>query len=92
MLVSWYLQQSLATITPRVVLGADVLVGVLGALLQRRHVRPVVPMFVPEDIGVGTGEDEERDGAAATRCQFICLARTVLHRPYLIPKVGMHQW
>lgn len=51
-------QTHLVTVAPLVVLGADVLVRVLGALLQRRHVVPVLPMLVPEPVGVGTGGDE----------------------------------
>jgi hypothetical protein len=52
-------EQGLVTVAPRVVLGADVLVGVLNALLQRRHVVPVLPMLVPEVIGVDGGENQE---------------------------------
>ena len=58
------LQEGLATITPGEVLGADVLVGVLGTLLQRRHVGPVLPMLVPENPGVVAGKDKEGDSAA----------------------------
>lgn len=54
----------LVTIAPLVVLGADVLVRVLGALLQRRHVAPVVPVLNPEVIGVGTGNGEGGDNTA----------------------------
>lgn len=43
----------------------DVLVGVLDALLQGRHVRPVLPMLVPEHIGVGTSPDQGGDADAA---------------------------
>lgn len=57
-------QTYLVTISPLVVLGANVLVGVLGALLQRRQVVPVVPMLVPQVVGVGTGEAKGgNDGA-----------------------------
>ncbi len=48
----------LVTVTPLIVLGADVLVGVLGALLQSGHVVPVLPVLVPQVICVGTGGDE----------------------------------
>lgn len=48
----------LVAITPAEVPGADVLVGVLGALLQGRKMRPVLPMLVPELVGVGASEDE----------------------------------
>ncbi len=54
----------LVTVTEREVAGADVLVGVLDALLKRGHVRPVLPMLVPEVVGVQAGEDESGgDGA-----------------------------
>lgn len=56
----------LVTVTPLVVLGADVLVRVLGALLQRGHVRPVLPMSIPQVIGVGPGEREAGTDAAST--------------------------
>lgn len=51
-------EDGLVAVAPRIVLGADVLVRVLGALLQGRHVRPVVPVLVPLDPGVDAGEDE----------------------------------
>ena len=51
-------EESLVSVTPLVVLGTDVLVRVLGALLQRRHVRPVLPVLAPEPVGVGTGGDK----------------------------------
>lgn len=57
-------EQGLVAVAPRVVLGADVLVGVLDALLQRGHVRPVLPVLGPEVVGVGAGEDQDgNDGA-----------------------------
>lgn len=43
----------------------DVLVWVLDALLQRRHVRPVLPVLVPENICVGAGPDQGGDADAA---------------------------
>ena len=53
----------LVTVAPGEVAGADVLVGVLDALLERGHVRPVLPMLVPEVVGVQAGEEEGgRDG------------------------------
>lgn len=36
----------------------DVLVGVLDTLLQRWHVRPMLPMLVPENVCVDAGADE----------------------------------
>lgn len=56
----------LVTIAPGEVAGANVLVGVLGALLKRGHVRPVLPMLVPEGVGVEAGQ-EEGGGDAAVR-------------------------
>lgn len=52
-----YLQYSLVAVTPREVLGADVLVRVLDTLLQRRHVAPVIPMLVPQNVRVDTCAD-----------------------------------
>lgn len=64
LIVSIEQQTHLVTISPLVVLGANVLVGVLGSLLQRRQVVPVVPMLVPQVVGVGTGEAKGgNDGA-----------------------------
>jgi hypothetical protein len=48
----------LVTVTPGEVPGADVLVGILDALLQRGEVRPVLPVLVPEVVGVQAGEEE----------------------------------
>lgn len=56
----------LVTIAPGEVAGANVLVGVLSALLKRGHVRPVLPMLVPEGVGVEAGQ-EEGGGDAAVR-------------------------
>lgn len=57
-------EQSLVAVAPGVVLGADVLVGILDALLQRGHVRPVLPMLVPEAVGVDSGEQEAGEDSA----------------------------
>lgn len=54
----------LVTIAPRVVLGADVLVGVLHTLLKRGHVSPVLPMLLPEVVGIGATKDEARNHSA----------------------------
>lgn len=51
-------QQRLVTITPLVVLGPDVLVRVLDALLQGRQVLPVLPVLVPEDVRVDAGRND----------------------------------
>jgi len=48
----------LVSITPGEVLSPDVLVRVLDALLERGHVRPMLPMLVPEVVGVEAGEDD----------------------------------
>ena len=47
-----------------VVLGANVLVRVLDTLLKRRHVRPVLPMLIPEHVGVHAAEKKGRGDAA----------------------------
>jgi hypothetical protein len=43
----------LVTITPLKVLGADVLVGVLRALWQRRKMAPVLPVVIPQPVCIG---------------------------------------
>ena len=48
----------LVTVSPRVVLHTDVLVRVLGALLHRGHVLPVLPVLLPEVVGVDSGKDQ----------------------------------
>jgi hypothetical protein len=48
----------LITISPRVVLGADVLVGVFHTLFQRGHVLPVLPMLVPEVVSIKATTDQ----------------------------------
>lgn len=48
----------LVTVAPGEVLHADVLVGVLGALLQRGHVLPVLPVLLPEVVGVDAAADQ----------------------------------
>lgn len=57
-------EQGLVAVAPGVVLGADVLVGVLDALLEGGHVRPVLPVLGPEVVRVGAGEDQAGDDAA----------------------------
>lgn len=58
------LQSGLVAVTPEEVLGADVLVRVLGALLERREVRPVLPMLIPKVVGVDRGQSESGDDGA----------------------------
>ncbi len=55
----------LVSIAPLIVLGANVLVWVLGALLQRRHVVPVLPVSLPKVPGVGTRESQGGDDGAS---------------------------
>jgi hypothetical protein len=54
----------LVTVTPEVVLGADVLVGVLGLLGLGRHVGLVLPVLEPQAVGVDTTEDDRGDDDA----------------------------
>lgn len=61
-------EQGLVTVAPGEVLGADVLVGVLDALLQRRHMRPVLPMLVPQVVGVGGCEQNAGEDTAVSLC------------------------
>ena len=58
----------LVTVTPEEVLGADVLVRVLDALLEWWEVLPVLPMLIPQVIGVETAKGKDGDDDAA-RCQ-----------------------
>jgi hypothetical protein len=57
----------LVTVTPEVVLGADVLEGVLGQLGLGRHVGLVLPMLEPQTVGVDTTEDDRGDDDAVWR-------------------------
>lgn len=61
----WDLQKSFVTVAPEEILDPDVLVRVLGAFLERRHVGPVLPVLVPEVIGVDTSNNQEGDGSTA---------------------------
>jgi hypothetical protein len=57
----------LVTVSPEVVLGTDVLVRVLGPLgagVLVLLVGYVLPVSVPPDLGVDTGDDDARDGNA----------------------------
>jgi hypothetical protein len=51
----------LVTVSPEVVLGPDVLEGVLGLVLERGAVRDVLPVLGPEPVGVDAGEDDAGD-------------------------------
>jgi len=58
----------LVAISPEVVLGAEVLVGVLGPLRARVLVLLVgnmLPVSIPPDLCVDAGNDDARDGDAA---------------------------
>lgn len=66
----------LVTIAPWVVLHTHVLVGVLGAFLERGHVLPVLPMLHPEIIGIDAGEGQARDNGTRDG-EYICRADRV---------------
>lgn len=55
----------LVTVTEGVVLHADVLVGVLGTLLERGHVLPVLPVLLPEVVGVDATANQAGDDGTA---------------------------
>lgn len=54
-------EDGLVTVTPEVVLGADVLVGVLGLLRLRGLVGLVLPVLEPQAVSVDTTEDDGGD-------------------------------
>ena len=57
----------LVTVSPEVVLGTDVLVRVLGSVCARvlvLLVGYVLPVSIPPDLGVDTGDDDAGDGNA----------------------------
>lgn len=66
----------LVTIAPWVVLHTHVLVGILGAFLERGHVLPVLPMLHPEVIGIDAGEGQAGDNGARNG-EYICRADRV---------------
>lgn len=57
----------LVTVSPGEVLHTDVLVGVLGTLLERGHVRPVFPVLSPKVVGVDTSGNQDRNDGAAKK-------------------------
>lgn len=64
----------LVTVTPEEVLGADVLVGVLGSLGLGRKVGLVLPVLNPQTVGVDTTEDDRGDDDAVfqdSRSEFL---------------------
>jgi hypothetical protein len=64
----------LVTVSPEVVLGPDVLEGVLGLVLERGAVRDVLPVLGPEPVGVDAGEDDAGDHNAVWRLVFAVYA------------------
>lgn len=66
----------LVTITPLEVLGAEVLVGILGALWQRRKVAPVLPVVSPQPVRVGSSNHKGRDNAALILSALYSLIQT----------------
>ena len=61
------MQAYLVTVSPEEVLGADVLVGVLGPLgagVLVLLVGNVLPVSIPPDLGVDAGDDDAGDGDA----------------------------
>ena len=77
-------QKGLVAVTPEEVLGANVLVRVLGTLLERRHVGPVLPVLLVEVVRVDGGDDQARDCSAATfvspPCVCVCVMRVDMRR------------
>ena len=65
--VQWMLTDKthLVTVSPEVVLGPDVLEGVLGLVLKSGAVGDVLPVLGPEPVGVDTGEDDGGDHNAS---------------------------
>ncbi len=71
-----HVQEGLVSVAPGEVLGADVLVRVLGALLKRGEMGPVLPMLVPEVIGVQAGDEKAGDdGAGRDIVSRVCIDR-----------------
>jgi hypothetical protein len=60
----------LVTVSPEVVLGADVLVRILGLLLFGDVMGNVLPVGVPPKLGVDAGDDQARNGDADTVLAF----------------------
>lgn len=64
LVASWIGVAHLVTVTPEEVLGADVLVGVLGSLRLGGKVGLVLPVLEPQTVGVDTTEDDRGDDNA----------------------------
>jgi len=73
----------LVTVTPEVVLGADVLVGVLGLLGLGGHVGLVLPVLEPQTVGVDTTEDDRGDDDAVLRD-----SRSELFGSFFVASIG----
>lgn len=54
-------EQCLVTVAPEIVLGPDVLVLILRALLKWWHVVPMLPMLIPQVPGICTGDEQARN-------------------------------
>lgn len=73
-------EEGLVTVSPGEVLGPDVLVGILDALLEGREVAPVLPMLVPEVIGVQAGEEDARRDTAVKYGQYLFPKAEINHK------------
>jgi hypothetical protein len=65
----------LVTVSPEVVLGPDVLEGVLGLVLERGAVRDMLPVLGPEPVGVDAGEDDagDHDAVQEVSVRLVCV-------------------
>lgn len=78
----------LVTITPLEILGANVLVRVFSALLQRGQVAPVLPVLLPENPSVTTSQSEGRYDATNTSVSYQ-VGRKFPREILAIPAVGL---
>ena len=69
------LQKRFVAVAPEEVLDANVLIRILGALLKRRHVRPVLPMLIPEIPGIDAGQNHGGRDATASDSLYIRMAK-----------------
>ena len=60
-----YQRAYLVTVSPEVILGTDILVGVLGLVLLGSVVGNVLPVSIPPQLCVDAGDDQARNGDAA---------------------------
>jgi hypothetical protein len=67
----------LVTVTEGEVLHTDVLVRVLGALLERGHVLPVLPVLVPEVVGVETTANQAGNNSAVRQLVSVLAMRAI---------------